>query len=137
MYLQPPLSPETCPLSQSLFSARLRRRERQESDVSRALDRQREPALMPGASADLATCFDLAPLGQIAAEHIALLVVNILDLGGAERTYLGRPRSGKAPAPGSSLGAVRTTSRGIGRRGGGRRGGWILIIISHFSDSIS
>lgn len=64
-----------------LFPACLGGRKRQECDVARALDSERETALVLGARADLATRFDLAAFSQVAAQLVALLIVDIFHFG--------------------------------------------------------
>lgn len=48
--------------------------------MSRALDGERKPALVLGASSDLAARLDLAAFGQVATERVALFIVNVFDL---------------------------------------------------------
>ncbi len=66
-----------------------------------ALDRQRKLALMPRACADFAPGPDLAALGQISAQRIAILVVDVLVGIGAKRADATDRRSiaPRAPAP--------------------------------------
>ena len=54
--------------------------------MPRPLDRGRQRALMPGARAKLASGFDLASLGNVAAQARGVLVVDLADLVDAEAT---------------------------------------------------
>ena len=60
----------------------------QQGDVAGALEGDRQLALVPGAGAGLAARLDLGALGQVAAEAVDLLVVDLDGLVGAERADL-------------------------------------------------
>ena len=64
------------------------RRVRQERDVAGPLEGDGQLALVAGAGAGLAARLDLGPLGQVAAEAVDLLVVDLDGLVGAERADL-------------------------------------------------
>ncbi len=59
-------------------------RVRQQRDVAGALERDGQLALVPGAGAGLAARLDLGALGQVAAQAVDLLVVDLDGLVGAE-----------------------------------------------------
>jgi hypothetical protein len=63
-------------------------RVRKERDVSGALEGDRQLALVAGARAGLASRLDLRSLGQVTAEAVDLLVVDLNGLVGAERADL-------------------------------------------------
>jgi hypothetical protein len=56
----------------------------QERDVTRALERDRELALVTGTRPGLPTGFDLGPFGQVSTEAVDLLVVDERGLVRAE-----------------------------------------------------
>src|SRR4029078_4651639 len=66
------------------FASASVRGERQERDVSRPLDRQRERALVRGAGPEHPSRQDLAPLGHEPGEELHVLVVDVVDLVRAE-----------------------------------------------------
>jgi len=63
-------------------------RVRKERNVSGALESDRQLALVAGARAGLASRLDLRSLGQVTAEAVDLLVVDLDGLVGAERADL-------------------------------------------------
>src|SRR3990170_3884618 len=131
--------------------AQVLRRVRQQSDDAGALERHRQLALVLGAGARLAARLDLRALGQVAAEAVDLLVIDLVRLVGAERAHLpaapvavvlvallgsgngrhtGRPRLGSEGdgvvefvAAGGWGGWARGSAGGGGGGGGGGRGG--------------
>src|SRR5215470_5940844 len=76
------------PVTRTGSGAQVLRRVREEGDVSGALERDRQLALVAGARAGLPARLDLGPLGQVATEAVDLLVVDLDGLVGAERTDL-------------------------------------------------
>src|SRR3970040_641518 len=83
----PPPRPSSAPKTPAP-RAQVLRRVRQQSDDAGALERHRQLALVLGAGARLAARLDLRALGQVAAEAVDLLVIDLVRLVGAERAHL-------------------------------------------------
>src|SRR6185295_13409055 len=77
------------------------RRERQQRDAARALDRGRQPTLVPRAVAGDPAGDDLPAIADEAPEHAGVLVVDADALLGAEPTHLAP--AGAAPAARSAV----------------------------------
>src|SRR5437016_4781245 len=84
-------------------SSRIGGGERQERDGARALDGERERALVPGAVAGDAARDDLAALGEEVPECPGVLVVDQHRLVGAEAADLSPPHAATAEATALAL----------------------------------
>ena len=87
-----------------------------------SLDGGAEGTLVLGADAALATRFNLGPVGNVAAQALEVLVVNVLDVfhtEGAHPTAGGVASPGTAARPGTSLraGAALLVAAGSSRSG--------------------
>lgn len=77
--------------------------------MPRALDRDGQRALVPGAGTKLAARLDLAPLGDVAAQARGVLVIDLPDPVDAESTDLASPAKAATAAPAwPSSAATRT-----------------------------
>ena len=86
--------------------ARIAAGEGDESDVAGALDRHGQRALMPGAGAELAARFDLAPFANVPAEAPDILVIDVPDIVDAKGADLAA--GGEASTTTTAAAAGRT-----------------------------
>src|SRR5262245_50584858 len=77
--------------SMSSSSSLERRRERQQRDVPRLLDRVRQPPLVRSAHARNAAGDDLAPFRHERVQQLHVLVIDVVDLLDAETAHLLAP----------------------------------------------
>ncbi|MCE3250948.1 MAG: hypothetical protein K0R41_4773 [Geminicoccaceae bacterium] len=77
--------------------------------MPRALDRDSQRALVPGAGAKLAARLDLASLGDVAAQARRVLVVDLPDVVDTEPADLASPTKAATAAPARSTPAARAT----------------------------
>jgi hypothetical protein len=77
--------------------------------MPRALDRDSQRALVPGAGAKLAARLDLASLGDVAAQARRVLVVDLPDLVDTEPADLAPPAKATTATPARSTSAARAT----------------------------
>ena len=77
--------------------------------MPRALDRDSQRALVPGAGAKLAARLDLASLGDVAAQARRVLVVDLPDVVDTEPADLASPTKAATAAPARSTSATRAT----------------------------
>lgn len=93
-----------------------------------SLDGERESALMPGTSADLASGADFASLCQVAAKTVAILVVDMLVRVCTKRAYAANRRAVAMPSPalsitaGAAVRARRAIAGPVTHRSTGRPG---------------
>lgn len=90
----------TCFRTRGRLVARGRAGERDEGNVARTLDRNRQRSLVPGAGAELPPGLDLAPFADMATQASDVLVVNVTDVVNAEGADL--PARGVPSSAGTS-----------------------------------
>ncbi len=81
-----------------------------------AFDRQREVALVARTRADFAPGANLAALGQVTPQHVAVLVINVLIGIGAKRANAANRWSVAARAPACPLAVARALRATLGTR---------------------